>query len=215
MPRRVEREARPCEISHSGCFQGASLAARLLRCARAQRLASMLVALAACSISAHRGTPLSCFPTQLQRSCAARFARARALVACRHAQASKPAHRQAARLGRCAPANLGVTQRWGGGRKIADRTPKPRAILKIEVARRASSVASHEAAGRLTREPPRPPAPSTPAKQLFTRRSTPFAGPPRSIGGDFDGCLAGAVSLPLYRGVLHTRTSAHRAIRLS
>jgi hypothetical protein len=34
----------------------------------------------------------------------------------------------------------------------------PRAILKIEVARRASTVnASHEAAGRLTREPPRLP----------------------------------------------------------
>src|SRR5215469_15830523 len=38
---------------------------------------------------------------------------------------------------------------------------------------------------------------STPAKELFARKSTPFPGPPRSIGGDFDGCLAGAVSLPL------------------
>src|SRR5262249_13095247 len=42
-----------------------------------------------------------------------------------------------------------------------------------------------------------PDAPSTPAKELFTRKSTPFPGPPRSIGGDFDGCLAGAVSLPI------------------
>jgi len=42
-----------------------------------------------------------------------------------------------------------------------------------------------------------PDAPSTPAKDLFARKSTPFGGPPRSIGGDFDGCLAGAVSLPL------------------
>ena len=42
-----------------------------------------------------------------------------------------------------------------------------------------------------------PDAPSTPAKELFARKSTPFPGPPRSIGGDFDGCLAGAVSLPI------------------
>jgi penicillin-insensitive murein DD-endopeptidase len=42
-----------------------------------------------------------------------------------------------------------------------------------------------------------PDAPSTPAKELFARKSTPFAGPPRSIGGYFDGCLAGAVQLPL------------------
>src|SRR5262252_6522818 len=42
-----------------------------------------------------------------------------------------------------------------------------------------------------------PDAPSTPAKELFARKSTPFPGPPRSIGGDFDGCLAGAVSLAL------------------
>src|SRR5258707_13473186 len=42
-----------------------------------------------------------------------------------------------------------------------------------------------------------PDAPSTPAKELFARKSTPFSGPPRSIGGDFDGCLAGAGSLPI------------------
>ena len=42
-----------------------------------------------------------------------------------------------------------------------------------------------------------PDAPSTPAKELFARKSTPFPGPPRSIGGDFAGCLAGAVSLPI------------------
>jgi penicillin-insensitive murein endopeptidase len=40
-----------------------------------------------------------------------------------------------------------------------------------------------------------PDAPSTPAKELFARKSTPFAAPPRSIGGYFDGCLAGAVPL--------------------
>ena len=42
-----------------------------------------------------------------------------------------------------------------------------------------------------------PDAPSTPAKELFARKSTPFPGPPRSIGGDFAGCLAGAESLPI------------------
>ena len=42
-----------------------------------------------------------------------------------------------------------------------------------------------------------PDAPSTPAKELFARKSTPSPGPPRAIGGDFDGCLAGAVSLPI------------------
>ena len=42
-----------------------------------------------------------------------------------------------------------------------------------------------------------PDAPSTPAKELFARKSTPVPGPPRSIGGYFDGCLAGAVPLPI------------------
>src|SRR5499427_7467133 len=42
-----------------------------------------------------------------------------------------------------------------------------------------------------------PGGPSTPAKELFARKSTPFLGPPRSIGGYFDGCLAGAVPLPI------------------
>ena len=42
-----------------------------------------------------------------------------------------------------------------------------------------------------------PDAPSTPAKELFARKSTPFPGPPRSVGGYFDGCLAGAVPLPI------------------
>src|SRR5690349_12478176 len=55
--------------------------------------------------------------------------------------------------------------------------------------------------GSLTPEPlpplKNPDAPSTPAKELFARKSTPFPGPPRSIGGYFDGCLAGAVALPI------------------
>src|SRR5262245_24312982 len=42
-----------------------------------------------------------------------------------------------------------------------------------------------------------PGGPSTPAKELFARKSTPFPGPPRSIGGYFDGCLAGAVPLAI------------------
>src|SRR3979411_753580 len=42
-----------------------------------------------------------------------------------------------------------------------------------------------------------PDAPSTPAKELFARKSTPFPGPPRSLGGYCAGCLAGAVPLPI------------------
>jgi len=42
-----------------------------------------------------------------------------------------------------------------------------------------------------------PDAPSVPAKDLFARKSTPFPAPPRSIGGDFNGCLAGAEALPM------------------
>ena len=63
--------------------------------------------------------------------------------------------------------NSGAARGWVGRPKNrcphsqSARTLKigRRAILKIEVARRASTVsASHEAAGPLTREPPRPPA---------------------------------------------------------
>jgi penicillin-insensitive murein endopeptidase len=42
-----------------------------------------------------------------------------------------------------------------------------------------------------------PDAPSTPAKDLFGRKPTPFPGPPRSIGGYADGCLAGGAVLPV------------------
>ena len=40
-------------------------------------------------------------------------------------------------------------------------------------------------------------SPSTPAKELFGRKLTPFPGPPRPIGSYADGCLAGAVPLPI------------------
>ena len=42
-----------------------------------------------------------------------------------------------------------------------------------------------------------PNAPSTPAKELFARKSKPLRGPPRSIGYYSAGCLAGAVALPM------------------
>ncbi len=42
-----------------------------------------------------------------------------------------------------------------------------------------------------------PDAPTTPAKELFARKTTPLPGPPRSIGSYADGCLAGAVGLPI------------------
>jgi penicillin-insensitive murein DD-endopeptidase len=42
-----------------------------------------------------------------------------------------------------------------------------------------------------------PNSPTIPAKQLFGRKTEPLAGPPRSIGGYADGCLAGGVALPI------------------
>jgi penicillin-insensitive murein DD-endopeptidase len=42
-----------------------------------------------------------------------------------------------------------------------------------------------------------PEAPTTPAKELFARKPAPAPGPARSIGGYADGCVAGAVALPI------------------
>src|SRR6516162_673494 len=42
-----------------------------------------------------------------------------------------------------------------------------------------------------------PEAADTPASELFGRKPIPFPGPARSIGGYADGCLAGAVPLPI------------------
>jgi penicillin-insensitive murein DD-endopeptidase len=42
-----------------------------------------------------------------------------------------------------------------------------------------------------------PNAPTTPAKELFARKSTPVPGRPRSIGRHSEGCLAGAVPLAI------------------
>jgi penicillin-insensitive murein DD-endopeptidase len=42
-----------------------------------------------------------------------------------------------------------------------------------------------------------PNAPSTPARELFGRKPTPFPGPARSIGSYADGCLAGGEALPI------------------
>jgi penicillin-insensitive murein DD-endopeptidase len=42
-----------------------------------------------------------------------------------------------------------------------------------------------------------PNSPSIPARELFARKTTPFAGPARSIGAYNGGCLEGGVALPL------------------
>jgi len=42
-----------------------------------------------------------------------------------------------------------------------------------------------------------PNLPSIPARELFGRKPTPFPGPARSIGSYADGCLGGAVPLPI------------------
>src|ERR1700744_3579953 len=38
---------------------------------------------------------------------------------------------------------------------------------------------------------------STPAKELFARKLTPYPGPARAIGGYADGCMEGAEQLPI------------------
>jgi len=44
---------------------------------------------------------------------------------------------------------------------------------------------------------PDPNSPTVPAKELFARKTEPLVGPPRSIGSYADGCLKGAVALPI------------------
>ena len=65
----------------------------------------------------------------------------------------------------------------------------------------AASTIDHTPPGTLNPEPlpplANPNAPNLPAKELFARKSTPLPGPPRAIGSYADGCLAGAVALPI------------------
>ena len=65
-----------------------------------------------------------------------------------------------------------------------------------------ATVAAHaQDAGTLNPEPlpplANPNSPPTPARELFARKTTPLPGPARSIGSYADGCLAGAVALPI------------------
>ena len=69
--------------------------------------------------------------------------------------------------------------------------------------------------GTLNPEPlpplPIPTSPMTPAKELFARKTMPLPGPPRSIGSYADGCLAGAVALPISGPAWRVmRVSRHR-----
>lgn len=61
--------------------------------------------------------------------------------------------------------------------------------------------ASTQDPGTLNPEPlpplSNPNSPSIPAKELFARKTMPLPGLPRSIGSYADGCLAGAVALPI------------------
>jgi len=71
------------------------------------------------------------------------------------------------------------------------------------------ALAQDNAADRLDPTPPgtlnpqplpplaHPDAPGTPAKELFGRKATPLPGPALPIGSYADGCLAGAVELPI------------------
>ena len=66
---------------------------------------------------------------------------------------------------------------------------------------RASSTVDHTPPGTVNPEPlpplANPNAPNLPAKELFARKLTPLPGSARPIGSYADGCLAGAVALPI------------------
>jgi penicillin-insensitive murein endopeptidase len=75
------------------------------------------------------------------------------------------------------------------------------AILIGTAAAHAQANADPTPQGTLTPAPLPPLAdpnsPTTPAKELFARKTEPSAGPARSIGGYADGCLAGGAALPI------------------
>jgi penicillin-insensitive murein DD-endopeptidase len=66
---------------------------------------------------------------------------------------------------------------------------------------RAASTVDTTPPGTLNPQPlpplANPDSPKTPAKELFARKLTPLAGPARAIGSYADGCMAGAVELPI------------------
>jgi len=75
------------------------------------------------------------------------------------------------------------------------------AVLSTVSARAADANADPTPQGTLNPVPLPPLAdpnsPTTPARELFARKTVPLAGPARSIGGYADGCLAGGVALPI------------------
>jgi penicillin-insensitive murein endopeptidase len=66
---------------------------------------------------------------------------------------------------------------------------------------RAASTVDTIVPGSLTPAPlpplANPDAPNTPARELFARKLTPAPGPARAYGGYADGCMSGAVALPI------------------
>jgi penicillin-insensitive murein DD-endopeptidase len=66
---------------------------------------------------------------------------------------------------------------------------------------RAASTIDATPPGTLNPQPlpplPNPNAPNVPAKELFARKLTPLPGPARAIGSYADGCMEGAVTLPI------------------
>ncbi len=93
----------------------------------------------------------------------------------------------------------------GGGYRSGDRMmlASVRTLLIVLAGRRRTRVrpgrhvSRSDTAGHARSEAAaaaaNPEAPSTPAKELFARKATPFPGPARSIGGYADGCLGGAL----------------------
>jgi penicillin-insensitive murein DD-endopeptidase len=86
---------------------------------------------------------------------------------------------------------------------MLDPVAKMACLLHVLVGLVIAGIASAQAQdpGTLNPEPLRPlpnlNSPAIPARELFARKTTPLAGPARSIGSYADGCLEGAVALPI------------------
>jgi penicillin-insensitive murein DD-endopeptidase len=86
---------------------------------------------------------------------------------------------------------------------MLDLVSKMTCLLRVLVWLAVAGIASARAQdpGTLNPEPlpplPNPGSPTIPARELFARKTTPLAGPARAIGTYNDGCVEGAVALPI------------------
>jgi penicillin-insensitive murein DD-endopeptidase len=89
----------------------------------------------------------------------------------------------------------------GGCRQSAAQAPLGSLRVALCLLAMVTLPAHAQELGTLNPQPlpplPNPNEPKTPANELFARRTTPLSGVPRSIGSYGDGCLVGAVALPI------------------